>query len=195
TLTAASLPLPPLLDNRGDEGLPALDLTTPRHRLRAMRIVEAEDARLLDGAGGAEARRMIGIALDLYRPPHLMLEQDAGRIAIERGRGGVVAGAGGNDAGRLLDIRPQLARLLLGPARGEAAQRHRCRHELKEASAVERAGRRRGKARELLLDMSQKLRRLRQLCEALPVGRAAPVAEAPAKRGDIEACRRGAAHR
>ena len=98
------------------ECLPARYLAALRNGLGAVRIIEAENARLIDGAGQTEAGGVIGVALDLDRPPHLVLDQHAGPIAAERGGGGKITRAAGNYSLGLLDIGNPLARQHLGPA-------------------------------------------------------------------------------
>ena len=67
--------------HRRDERVERANLAEVRDRLRAIGIVEAEDRRLREEVGGAEARRMIGVAFDLRRPALVALDEqaDAGR--------------------------------------------------------------------------------------------------------------------
>ena len=76
------LPCGPLLSvehlpNRRDERLERANFAEVRERLRAIGIVETEDRRLREEVGGAEARRMIGVAFDLRRAALVALDQEA----------------------------------------------------------------------------------------------------------------------
>ncbi len=73
---------------RGQQGRPGLRFTVVQHAAAAVGIVEAQDLRLADGAGAAQAGGMQRIALDLDRPAVDVPHQDAGRIAVQHtGRG------------------------------------------------------------------------------------------------------------
>ena len=48
-------------------------------RLRAIRIVQTENRGLREDVGRAAARRMIGVAFDLRRPPFVALDEQARR--------------------------------------------------------------------------------------------------------------------
>ena len=69
---------------RREEVSPSADVPVLQHGLRAVRIVERQDARLHESIGRAEARRMLGIAFDLGRPAQVTLDQQAGRDARRR---------------------------------------------------------------------------------------------------------------
>ena len=69
------------LDHRSDKCFPRCDLALMQDRLRAVRIIEREDARLHGRARRAAARRVVGISLDLHRPAGLMRHQHAIGIA------------------------------------------------------------------------------------------------------------------
>jgi len=71
--------------------------------LRPSRVIERQDRRLQIRTGRTAAPRMIGIAPDLYWQRHLVRNEHARRVTIERRRSGVIAGAARHDAGRLFD--------------------------------------------------------------------------------------------
>lgn len=58
--------------------------------LRAIRIVEIEDGGLRDDAGGPQAGRVIGVALDLGRPAFIAANDHAGHVTAHRAGGGEV---------------------------------------------------------------------------------------------------------
>ncbi len=61
-------------------------------------------ARLREDVGGAEAAGMLGVALDLGRPPFVALDQQAGRHAAERHRGREEQRPAGDDLLGLPDV-------------------------------------------------------------------------------------------
>src|SRR5215208_5964446 len=67
---------------------------------RPVRIVELQHAGLLVHTGGAEARRVIGVALDLGWPPGMTFDQESGGVATEHHRRGVVLGQPWGELGR-----------------------------------------------------------------------------------------------
>ena len=112
----------------------------PTMLLGATRIIEPEDARLHDRTGGAEARRMVGFALDFDRARHLVRDHDAGRIPFLRRlpsrnsarRPGTIPG-GWTTYGR------SWRGLVSGPQAEKAAERHRGRHQLQKPAALQHA--------------------------------------------------------
>ena len=71
---------------RGQDGqhiLPIGGQTARRDPPRPIRVVKIEHLRLRERIRGAQARRMLRISLHLDRPPHLMLDHDAGGIAVQ----------------------------------------------------------------------------------------------------------------
>src|SRR5439155_6172525 len=71
---------------RAEKRRPRPDLADVGQRLRAVRIVEAENRRLREHVGCAEAARMERVALDLRRPPLVALDEETRRDAAERHR-------------------------------------------------------------------------------------------------------------
>lgn len=75
---ARVLPLPFQGPAEGSEALvPGARLAEVRDGLGAVGVVEAEDGRLVERVGGAEAGGVLGVALDLRRPTHVALDQEA----------------------------------------------------------------------------------------------------------------------
>ena len=107
---AQTAALPPRRDQRGHESVDAGDVPPRKHRLRPVRIVEIEDAGLDDAVGGAQARRMVGVAFDLDRTAHLVGQQHAVGIAAARDRGCEGPRHAGDKSRRHLDIRNGLFR-------------------------------------------------------------------------------------
>jgi hypothetical protein len=73
-----------------------------------MWIVQLQYRALLENAGRAETRRMIRIALDFRRSTLVALDDEAGRVAIDRHRRGVMQRVAWNDIGRSVDVRQDL---------------------------------------------------------------------------------------
>src|SRR4029077_6534374 len=69
------------------KGGPRSDLPGAGDDLRAVGIVEAEDRCPDDGVARTEARRVLGVALDLRRAALVALDQDTGAVAGERHAG------------------------------------------------------------------------------------------------------------
>ena len=162
-------PVRAALDHRSDKRFPRCDLALMQDRLRAVRIIEREDARLHGRARRAAARRVVGISLDLHRPAGLMRHQHAVGIAALGQRGGIGARLAGHDAGRFFDIRQKLPRLLLRAAAGEPAQSERCGHQLQELPPLDHAEAAAG-ARDLALDLRRHFRHFGQFVERAPIG-------------------------
>ena len=111
---------------------------------------------------------MIGVAFDLGRPALVALDEQPGRDAAERHRGGEEQRLAGDDLFGLPDVgNDQLVRLARA-GRG-AGQRHRRAHQLQEAAAADRVEPLGRLARELAVQELLELGRLGQLVEAPPV--------------------------
>ena len=93
-----------------DEFTPRGDFAEVPDDLRAVGIVEAKNRRLHEGIGCTETRRMIGIALDLRRPSHVALDEDAGAESAERHRAREEHRLSGNQIFGLLGIRDDFFR-------------------------------------------------------------------------------------
>ena len=61
--------------HRGEKAEPRRDFAAVRDDLGAIGVVHIEDRPLGNGVGRTEAGGMLGIALDLGRPPHVALDQ------------------------------------------------------------------------------------------------------------------------
>ncbi len=173
-VAAARRQLRAAADQGRDKILPVGDFPMADDCLGATRVVELEDARLHDRTGGAEARRVVGIALDLDRPRHLVRDQHAGGISLDGHRRRIIARAAGHHAGRLLDIRQKLAPLDLLVAGREPAERDRSRHQLQKAAPLQGAEHG-AEPWHLALDDRSEARRLGQFLEAAPIVPAGPV--------------------
>ena len=108
-------------------------------RLRAIGIVEAEDRRLREDVGGAEAARVQRVAFDLRRPALVALDQQAGGDAAERHRGREEQRLARDHLFGLPDVRDDLLRRLTR-AGGDAGQRHRRAHQLQKRPPRHRIG-------------------------------------------------------
>src|SRR5439155_6527047 len=75
---------------------PTADIAVTGNRLRTVRVVQRQDARLHRSVRCAEASRMLGIALDLSRPPQMALGERARRNTRDAHRRGVKHGLPGN---------------------------------------------------------------------------------------------------
>ena len=100
-----------------DEGAERLNLAEVGNGGGAVGIVEAENRRLREDVGGALARRVIGVALDLGGPAFVALDQQAHARAGKRHRGGVEERLTGDE---LLGLPARTARAL----RSAGACRH-----------------------------------------------------------------------
>ena len=56
------------------------------HCLRAIGIPQLQNRRLSENIGGTETRRMLGIALDLGRAPHLTFDEYSPSVSIAHER-------------------------------------------------------------------------------------------------------------
>ncbi len=153
------------------EGAPGAVLPLIEHGLRAIGIVEAEDVRLAEHVGRPEALRVVGVALDLRRPPLVALHEDAARVAVVGDRGGEVERAARHELLRLPDVGEDLLRGLLR-AGGQTGQRQRGPHEGEELPAALRVLEGGGLLRELPVEELQEAGAVRELLEALPVAAA-----------------------
>ena len=70
-------------DRGAEEVAPGARLVLELHHLQALRIVEAEELRLLQRPDRAAAGGMIRIALDLRRPSFVRGDQEAGGAAVD----------------------------------------------------------------------------------------------------------------
>ncbi len=109
-------PLAPLgsqPDQRVLKCLPGGGLAIPQRCLGAVRIVELEHRRLGEGVAGPQARRMLGIAVELGGPAFVGGGEHGLDIACERHRAGIIARDAGQHVFRLVDVRQrQVGRLL-----------------------------------------------------------------------------------
>src|SRR5260221_1925443 len=118
---------------------------------------------------------MVRVALDLRRPVHVRLDQDAGGVAAEGHGAGEEDRLAGDEVLRLADVRDDLRRGIV--AGGQTAESHRGSHQLEEVAAADAIGERRGLARELLFEELVELIAARELLEAAPVFAPAQVAD------------------
>ncbi len=159
------------------EGAPRPDPAVVDDRLGALRIVEGEDRGLVEDVRGAEAGRVIRVALDLRRPSHVALGEDAARVAAAGERRGEEERPAGDDVLRLLHVGDDRLGRLLGAA-GQTRERERRAQELEEAAAGDTVapfdginqllGRLRGEARKLAMQEILELGRPGELVEAAP---------------------------
>ena len=121
-----------------------------RDRARPIGIVEVENRRLREHIGGAAAARVIGVALDLGRPPLVALDEQPGADAAEGHRRRVVKRPARHDLLGLPDVWDDL---LGGLARagGHPGEPERGAHELEKGSPLNRIGDRFDLRRELVV--------------------------------------------
>ena len=155
-----------------EEGAPRKDLADMGEGLRAVGIIEVEDRRLPAGVGGAEARRVVGVAFDLGGAAEVALDEDALGVAAVEDRGGEEERASGDHVLRRLHVGDDLLLRLAG-AGGEAGERERGPHQRQELPAADGIVEERGLLGELAPEHLLDRRVARQLLQALPV-RAAP---------------------
>ena len=139
---------------------PGPDLPELGDRLRAVGIVETEDRGLPEDVGRAEARRVVGVPLDLRRAARVALDEKAGRVAGERKRGGEEERPAGKDLFGLADVRDDLLPRL-PRAGGQPPERERGARKLKKAAARESVVPLGGVDRELARQELRELRRSR----------------------------------
>ncbi len=125
---------PGVLHHRRFERLPARGPAFVAHRLRAVRIVEAQHLGLGVGVRGSAAQGMGGQALELGRPAVIGLADHRLGVAAERHRRGVEARLARNQVLGRLDI-GNGARVRLAFAGGKAADGQGRPHDLEQAPA------------------------------------------------------------
>ncbi len=115
---------------------PGADLSEAGDRLGAVGVVERQDERLREGVRGPEARRVVGVALDLRRPALVALDEKARGVAAERRGGREEERPARDDLLGLLHVGDDsLARLL--DAGREAREGERGGGELEEAAPAD----------------------------------------------------------
>ena len=174
---------------RSAEALPARDASELGDRLRAIGVVEVEHRRLGDRVGGAEARRMLRVALHLGRPSLVALGQDAGRIAADHRRGREEERPSGHDLLGLLDVGNDLLERL-ARAGGQAGEPERGRREPKEVAAGDAFGPLGRESGKLAMQHLFELRRAGDLLETAPEARASARGEPFAHGGEVDRRRR-----
>jgi len=164
---------PQALAHLAGEGAPGGDPAVVEDLLRAVGIVEGEQRGLGEGVGGAPARRVVRVPLDLGRPPLVALGEHAQRVAGVGARGGEEEGLAGDELLGLPHIGDDLFQRLLGAA-GQAGQRQRGARELEEAPARHTARPLRREAGKLAMEEVLEFRRAGELVEAAPEFRPFP---------------------
>ena len=153
------------------EGAPGALLPQIAHGRRPVGVVQAEDVRLSEDIGRAEALRVVGVPLDLRRPALVALHEDAARVAVVRGRRGEEERTARHQVLGLPHVREnRLLRLLR--ADGEPGQGQRCAHECQELPPALRVFEGRRLLRKLTLQELEEPGALGELVEALPVATA-----------------------
>ena len=152
----------------GEKRAPRLDLTAEGDRLGPIRIVQIEDGRLSDRVGSPETGRMLRVAFDFGRTPHMAFDQDRLRNAGQRDRAGEKQGTAGDDVLGLLDVGNNLFGRLFG-ARADSGERERRAHQLQELTPAFRVVPLRGLLGEFPVQVLAELERIGQFAEAAPV--------------------------
>ncbi len=156
---------------------PAAGTAVLQHGLRPVRVVQGQYRRLRECVRGAEAGRVLGISLDLGRPPEMALDQEPGGVAGQRHRGRIEEWLAGDELLRSMDIGNDLPRGCAG-ARGEAGQSQGRAHDLQQVAPVDVARPGRLQAGKLVVQELPELVGVRKLLEAAPVIPAAECAQA-----------------
>src|SRR5512144_483944 len=138
----------------------------------------------------SEARRVVGVALDLRRAARMALGEEARRVAAERRGGREEERPARNDLLGLPDVRDDALARLLDTAR-EAGEGERGGGELEEAAAAHALVPLGRVLRELAPEQLGELRGVGVLLEAAPKGTALRRGEA----GPEVVCRRAIGHR
>jgi hypothetical protein len=164
-----------------DEGVPGPDLSAIGERLRAVRVVEVQDLGLGEEVGRAEARRVLGVALDLGGPALVALHEHTFGVTLVEHGGGEEEGPARDQLLGLAHVRND--RLVgLPRAAGQSGQRDRRTHHAQELAPALRVVEFRGPLGELAVQARQELRRVPEVVEALP--EAAPAVPAAALQRD-----------
>ena len=116
-----------------EEVAPGSILAAVLHDLQALRVVQSQQLGLFQRPHRSAARGVIGIALDLRRPPFVGGDQEAGGAAVDGGRRRVVKRISGRHFRRLSRVRKDLFVRRL-QASTEGGQRGRGAKELQHAS-------------------------------------------------------------
>ncbi len=155
------------LAQRRAEVAPGPLLPQVQHGLRTVGVVEAEHVRLSEDVGASQARRVVGVAFDLGRPPLVALDQDAARVAVVAGRRREEERAARDELLRLPHVRQDLLLGLLGAGR-ETGERERSPHQGHELAAALGVLEHRGLLGELAVQELEERGRVGELVEALP---------------------------
>jgi len=156
--------------NRAEESRPRPNLAERHERLRSIGIVQAEDGRLREDVGRAQAARVPWVAFHLGRPSLVAFDQQAGRDAAERHR-------------RRKEQRPARNHLLgltdegddrfgrLPRAGGHTGECQRCTHQFQKGAALHGIGNRFGLRQQrgkFVVEILAKGRTSRPLLERAP---------------------------
>ena len=132
-----------LVRRRLEEIAPRARLTEVLHDLEALRVVEAQELRLLQGTDGAATGGMVRIALDLRRPALVRGDEQPGCTAVDDRGGRVVQRVAGGHLRRLPGVREDFFVRRLQAA-AERGQRRGCPEQLQDAPPGGRVTGRRG---------------------------------------------------
>ena len=156
------------LAQRRPELAPGPVLADVEHGLRAIGVVQAQDVGLAEGVRPAEARRVLGVALDLGGPALVALHQDPARVAVVAGGGREEERPPRHELLGLPHVGQDLLDRLLR-AGGEPGEGERRPHQGHELAAALRVLEHRGLLRELPVQELEEGGRVGELVEALPV--------------------------
>ena len=117
-----------------DEGPPGADAAKVDDRLRAVGVVEVEHRGLGEDVGRPQARRVVGVALDLRRPAGVALGEHPVAVAALDVGAGEVERLARHDLLRLADVGDDPFERLLGAA-GQTGEPQRGAGELEEGAA------------------------------------------------------------
>ena len=156
------------------------------YRLRAVRVVEAENFRLGDAVGGAQAGGVLRVAFHLHRPALERLHQHAPGIAVQGQGGGVPAGTPGQQVLRAPCVGGDPF-LRLGLAAGQAAQGQGRGHQAQQPAPRHPAFPERRQPGKFFFQQPLEVIAVGQLFEAAPVVAAGAAGQFTAQGGHVGA--------
>src|SRR3989442_2021859 len=148
---------------------PGLDLPSFGDGLRAVGIVKVQDGSLRERVRRAQTRGMVGIALDLRRPPFMAFHQQTNRVSPKWHGGSIKPRLAQDNAVRLLDLGDDVL-FRRPPATTKTLKSQRRSHQLQEIAPVYRfVPLRRRLTREFFVEQFLKVRIVRKLFKAAPI--------------------------
>ena len=154
----------------------------PRHRGRAVGIVQVQHLCCQHGRGRALAGRMLRVAFDLRRAAHVALHQNRKRHATQQHRRGVIKRLARNEILGLLHVRQNLVGRGASTPR-QSRQTEAGRHQHHEPPSAYRVDKLRQLTGKFALQIILKIGRLGKFFQAAPVAPSAHLRRAAAGDG------------